>query len=523
MPSERTDQDEYYILTDSENYKEKPYKDERELEQMAIGRSKEIFGENSFYFDIKLKVTSKFRPRVTDGLLLDVRDRKHPRVWIVEYELSSHDFERVVGPQLRGFDEALKNPRTLRDIEDTIYEQIRADPGKVEKLKTLVGADDDIHYVIHKAIHKDPGVLVILDNAPEPIEDVVDANLKHYLIVLFRTFEKDGKLVHLIRGSNKRPQVVPESEVQLNVAEPGESYDPQQWVQQGPSESTRNNRRATLIWWSKANNSAEPKALVSEIRSGKVDAYDAAKKMVELMLDRGQARSTTSLARSRLKLFYSYADFPFKEAQYEKRVPPVQNITETEQEELSPDQLKTLMTYLKKEPLLQAFFSFLISTGCQLGEALEVRVSDIDFDKIPARVQFSRGKTKDHRYSFLSSETIKLLRNSLGPKPDPGSKIFPLGNPNGAYSVLNTRLRNAGLAKQIRVGEKKQIGRWSVSPRTFRSANLGFATKADYRESWAKYLVGKKAIFDGSLDELAESWQKKVEPLMRFLPDQTVP
>ncbi len=192
--------DEYHIITDTGTYREKQYKDEGELERLTVVHAKEVFGEDAIYFDIKEKVRSKLRPRITDGLLLDFRNKKSPRIWIVEYELGSHNLERDVIPQLRGFVKAFQNEETLAVIRDSIYNGIRSDREKLARFKELAGADSEIYYVINKALHRVPQVLVVFDVLYREIGDAIDESDlgDGTKLMEFMTFEKDGKFVHFV-------------------------------------------------------------------------------------------------------------------------------------------------------------------------------------------------------------------------------------------------------------------------------------------------------------------------------------
>ncbi len=218
--------DEFHLLTDTGVYRERPYKHEQELERLAVTHAKEIFTADAFYFDVKQRVTGRYKPRVTDGLLLDFRDKKRPKFWIVEYELSSHDMESTVAPQIRGFLKALEDEGTLRELGNTIYDLMKSDPDRRKKFAELSGEDSDLHYVIDKILHEAPGILVVIDDIERHGEWQVLYDISDDLYIIpFLTFECDGKLIHLAnplltqREAGKNVRIAPGEVVGSSIEE----------------------------------------------------------------------------------------------------------------------------------------------------------------------------------------------------------------------------------------------------------------------------------------------------------------
>src|SRR2546428_12755656 len=131
--------DKFHVLTESGTYTEHHYANEKELEQLVVAHAEEVFGKNTLYVDVKQKIASKFQARITDGLLLDFRKKPIPHLWVVEYELGSHDLERHVVPQLRGFVKAFSNEETIATVRDSVYNEINTDAKKQKLFKELTG------------------------------------------------------------------------------------------------------------------------------------------------------------------------------------------------------------------------------------------------------------------------------------------------------------------------------------------------------------------------------------------------
>ena len=201
LPAETTQEgDNFQILTESGPYTERSYKSEKDLEELVTTRADEVFGKKTLYFGIKQKVASKLHPRVTDGVLIDFRKKPIPHFWVVEYELSSHDLERHVIPQLRGFVKAFGNEETTAAVRESIYQQITASEEKTKRFKELAGGESEIYYTLDKALHGDATILLVYDRVPEDIDEVLSESDFDYdtWLMEFRTFESHGKLVHLV-------------------------------------------------------------------------------------------------------------------------------------------------------------------------------------------------------------------------------------------------------------------------------------------------------------------------------------
>jgi len=87
-------------------------------------------------------------------------------------------------------------------------------------------------------------------------------------------------------------------------------------------------------------------------------------------------------------------------------------IIEEPLEPLTKDELKLILQNISN-PRRKALVWFISSTGCRIGEALQVRVKDIDFTVNPVLVtlpvKITKGK-KRTRYQYLTSENTPLIR-----------------------------------------------------------------------------------------------------------------
>jgi integrase len=66
-----------------------------------------------------------------------------------------------------------------------------------------------------------------------------------------------------------------------------------------------------------------------------------------------------------------------------------------------------------KSPVSRCFFLFLLSTGCRLGEALQVKLSDVDWNASPVTVTLDETTTKtgERRQVFLTTEAASYIQS----------------------------------------------------------------------------------------------------------------
>lgn len=201
------------ILTKDGLFTLKEYRDEKELEKLVISNASHIFGSNSIYFDIKHRIESKAKMRITDGLLLDLTDKMF---WIVEHELSKHDPYKEIEPQINGFIRALSNEETINNVSDTIYSELKKDRKKLALAKKAFG--EDVYYSIRNMLRDKCGILIVIDKVTRQIEELREefASKKETKVIEFKTYQKDSKMIYaftplsLAHGEEER-KVLPES------------------------------------------------------------------------------------------------------------------------------------------------------------------------------------------------------------------------------------------------------------------------------------------------------------------------
>jgi hypothetical protein len=128
------------ILIDGVKYQlMKPEKEEI-LEEMVREHSKDIWGENSVYFDKKRLRASSGITSIPDGYV--VVFESSPHWYIVEVELSTHQLHNHLTPQISKFSSGISNKQNRDEIIDRIYQAIENDGELMASVKSKVAPSE---------------------------------------------------------------------------------------------------------------------------------------------------------------------------------------------------------------------------------------------------------------------------------------------------------------------------------------------------------------------------------------------
>ncbi len=153
-------------------------------------------------------------------------------------------------------------------------------------------------------------------------------------------------------------------------------------------------------------------------------------------------------------------------------------------------------------PQGRALYLTLLSTGARIGEILQIRKDDLDFDSDPARInlraEYTKGGVGD-RTIFLTDEAEVALRdyldwregkkNSAGVSYDETDKVFPFTQQT-ARKMLYSALERAGLDERDRSTGRRKIH--THSTRKF------FRSNCMLGESLTHAIMGHREYLDRS-------------------------
>lgn len=163
---------------------------EFELENNIIKNSKLIFGQNSVFLEKSSIKTWENRSIVPDGFVISLKERKW---YIIEVELHNHSFHNHILPQLLGFVGAIKKPQNKELVRKYFYYKIRKNPETIELFENLF-PNEEIHYILTKIIENIPGIILIIDNEKELLQEqtlkdfIKSQNIPEFKVLEFNSY-----------------------------------------------------------------------------------------------------------------------------------------------------------------------------------------------------------------------------------------------------------------------------------------------------------------------------------------------
>ncbi len=207
------------FVADEKDYIPYEYNSEQELEDMVKEHHKEIFGQNSIWFDkVKLKSLSGVGS-IPDGFVIEPRNKKF---YVIEIELEKHPIYEHIVSQLSKFNSGISNYNEIKKLTSVIYEVVKENSIIKNEIVRLIG-DEEIHKLLLDIISK-PELIVIIANKTNEVEEACSSLSKKPKIMEFKTYiRKDvGDLrvhAHLFDSLVEEPATTPVIEVKPLIKE----------------------------------------------------------------------------------------------------------------------------------------------------------------------------------------------------------------------------------------------------------------------------------------------------------------
>lgn len=162
------------ILKADKKYSEQSFQKEEDLERIVQTKSKLLFGQKTIYIEVKNRIDSKFLgATIPDGFLFDLTDEKNPEFYIVEIELSKHDFYRHIFPQITKFFAFFKNQNSISELIEKLYSLIDTDSNLKAQFVELIG-ERELYKKTKDIIENSQNILLVIDDMKPELGEVVE-------------------------------------------------------------------------------------------------------------------------------------------------------------------------------------------------------------------------------------------------------------------------------------------------------------------------------------------------------------
>ena len=166
-----------------------PKDEEKEFHPLIKAQSKEIFGKDSIYFDVKTTIkTASGIGLIPDAYVIDLAE---PYEWyVIENELSTYPVYEHIVKQLTKFINGIDYQNSRTQILELLYEEINRDStvraAILAKTKSV-----DVYHFLSKLFSKTPKIVVIIDEKTPDVEEACQALRYSPEIIEFKTFVRE--------------------------------------------------------------------------------------------------------------------------------------------------------------------------------------------------------------------------------------------------------------------------------------------------------------------------------------------
>lgn len=172
------------LLMDGVRYEEWAPTSHDELAQMIREHSKEIFGQESIYLDIRQKLKGGSLAAIPDAYCLTFGP---DTFWVIEVERSAPDPYSHIVNQLSRFINGLDSPQSQRELRDAVYSNM----SQSDRERAQSRSGGAVHPWLEKLINQ-PSLIVITEKATDEIRRAVATLRITPRVYEFRTLCRQG-------------------------------------------------------------------------------------------------------------------------------------------------------------------------------------------------------------------------------------------------------------------------------------------------------------------------------------------
>jgi len=162
------------IISNGKRFAQFRYTIEKEFEDEIVVSSKMLFGKSTVYINAKKKIDSKsLGGAVPDGFFFDFADQTDPQFYIVEVELSEHNFYNHIFPQITKFFAFFKSSRLRKSLVDKLFSVVDSDELLRNEFKKYLGPLE-IYKFLSDIIESSQNILLLADGPINELPEIMD-------------------------------------------------------------------------------------------------------------------------------------------------------------------------------------------------------------------------------------------------------------------------------------------------------------------------------------------------------------
>jgi len=176
------------LLMDGIRFYLQKYACEKDLEKNIIEHHKDIFGEDSLYFDKQtIETQARLRAR-TDGFVISLDLKEW---YVLEVELAKHDVSNHIVPQITKFSIAYENPETRKKLVKAFENDINKNPKK--RLMFELKGIKEVYKFLSNIIDSEPVIVIPIDEKRSSDIERICKKLRFATkIIEFKTFTREN-------------------------------------------------------------------------------------------------------------------------------------------------------------------------------------------------------------------------------------------------------------------------------------------------------------------------------------------
>jgi len=214
-------------------------------------------------------------------------------------------------------------------------------------------------------------------------------------------------------------------------------------------------------------------AVIDRVKRGELDVYMVFDRFVAELDKAGLSSHSINGYVNRVRQYFAYNDVVVDKTAFRVKV-GLPRVEEPDDRAPTVEELRRILAWGKLRT--KALILVLASSGMRLGEAIKLKVKNIDFNSRPVKVRLSpkvASKTGEGRITYISDEAAEYLRQYLGERINiPDAWVFPSEadesrhmSEDRAWRTITECIEKAGLGK---AKEKTVTGRRRLHPHSFR-------------------------------------------------------